>query len=53
MLKGKNSILNGLHAAPKKLNFVMTQFVNQGLVDELSNSKIFPVEAVEDRIFCV
>ena len=49
MLKGKNSILNGLHAAPKKLNFVMTQFVNQGLVDELSNWTLPPVEAVEDR----
>ena len=27
----------------------MTQFVNQGLVDELSKSKIFPVEVVKDR----
>jgi len=28
----------------------LTQFVNQGLVDKLSNSNIFPMEAFEDRI---
>ena len=37
-----------LGAALKKPNFVMTQFVNQGLVDELSNWTLPPVEAVED-----
>ena len=44
--------VNASEEVPKKPNLVMTrftQFVNQGLVDELRNSKIFPMEAVEDR----
>ena len=35
--------------SPQKPIFVPTQFVNEGLVDELSNSKKIPMEAIEDR----
>ena len=42
-------ISNGLHEAPQKHDSVPTRFVNPGLVDKLSNGKMFPMEAVKDR----